>query len=379
MAKRDCYEILGISKTASADEIKKAYRKLAMQYHPDRNPGDKTAEEKFKEASDAYAILSDENKRKMYDQYGYRGVEDGAGGGGNPFGGFEDIFGGGFSSGGGFEDLFGSFFKGGFGGGHHSSQAQRGNDLLYTMEITLEDAVLGKTTEISFEKDCKCEKCNGSGSRSGKGRKTCPTCHGTGQIRRTQGFFSMATNCTTCYGTGSIIEDPCPGCRGTGIGKKKINKTIKIPAGIDNGKKMILRGEGDEGPNGGSAGDLIIKFVVKPHQYYQRNGNDLKLFIPISYMQAILGDEISIKLLNGKSVKVKIPENCENGKILRVRNEGVEILGSAGRKGDLYLQLIIEVPAKTTKEAKNLLEKLREIEGENKQPQPKKISEVPFK
>lgn len=378
MAKRDCYEILGISKTASADEIKKAYRKLAMQYHPDRNPGDKTAEEKFKEASDAYAILSDENKRKMYDQYGYRGVEDGGGGGsGNPFGGFEDIFSGGFG-GGGFEDLFGSFFKGGFGGGHHGSQAQRGNDLLYTMEITLEDAVLGKTTEISFEKDCKCEKCNGSGSRSGKGRKTCPTCHGTGQIRRTQGFFSMATNCPTCYGTGSIIEDPCPGCRGSGIGKKKISKTIKIPAGIDNGKKMILRGEGDEGANNGSAGDLIIKFNVKPHQYYQRNGNDLKLFIPINYTQAVLGDEINIKLLSGKSVKVKIPENCENGKILRVRNEGVEFLGSAGRKGDLYLQLIIEVPAKTTKEEKLLLEKLRKLEGENKQPHPKKISEVSF-
>lgn len=378
MAKRDCYEILGISKTASADEIKKAYRKLAMQYHPDRNPGDKTAEEKFKEASDAYAILSDENKRKMYDQYGYRGVEDGGGGSGNPFSGFEDIFGGGFG-GGGFEDLFGSFFKGGFGGGHHGSQAQRGNDLLYTMEITLEDAVLGKTTDISFEKDCKCEKCNGSGSRSGKGKKTCPTCHGAGQIRRTQGFFSMATNCPTCFGAGSIIEDPCPGCRGTGIGKKKISKTIKIPAGIDNGKKMILRGEGDEGANNGSAGDLIIKFNVKPHQYYQRNGNDLKLFIPITYTQAVLGDKINIKLLNGKSLDVKIPENCENGKILRVRNEGVEILGSTGRKGDLYLQLIIEVPSKTTKEEKNLLEKLRKLENENKQPQPKKISEVFFK
>ncbi|MBQ2294362.1 MAG: molecular chaperone DnaJ [Spirochaetales bacterium] len=372
MAKRDCYEILGISKTASADEIKKAYRKLAMQYHPDRNPGDKVAEEKFKEASDAYAILSDENKRKMYDQYGYRGVEEGGGGSGFG-GGFEDIFGGGFS--GGFEDLFGSFFGG---GSRRTSQSQRGNDLLYTMEITLEDAVLGKTTEISFEKDCKCEKCHGSGSRSGKGKKTCPTCHGAGQVRRTQGFFSMATNCPTCYGSGSVIEDPCSGCRGTGIGKKKISKTIKVPAGIDSGKKMILRGEGDEGPNGGSAGDLILKFIVKPHQYYQRSGNDLKLFIPITYMQAVLGDDINIKLLNEKSIKVKIPENCENGKILRIRNEGVEILGSAGRKGDLYLQFIIDVPAKSSKEEKALLEKLRELRGENKQPQPKKLSEIPF-
>lgn len=377
MAKRDCYEILGISKTASADEIKKAYRKLAMQYHPDRNPGDKVAEEKFKEASDAYAILSDENKRKMYDQYGYSGVEGGSGGGGG-FGGFEDIFSGGFGGGGfgGFEDLFGSFFGGG--SSRRSSQAQRGNDLLYTMEITLEDAVLGKSTEISFEKDCKCEKCHGSGSRSGKGKKTCPTCHGAGQVRRTQGFFSMATSCPTCYGSGSVIDDPCPGCRGTGIGKKKINKTIKIPAGIDNGKKMILRGEGDEAPNGGSAGDLIVKFKVKPHQYYQRIGNDLKLFIPITYMQAVLGDEINIKLLNEKNIKVKVPENCENGKTLRIKNEGVEILGSAGRKGDLYLQFIVEVPTKSSKEEKALLEKLKELRDGNKQPQPKKISEIPF-
>jgi molecular chaperone DnaJ len=188
----------------------------------------------------------------------------------------------------------------------------------------------------------------------------------------------MATNCPTCYGSGIIIDDPCPGCRGSGIGKKKINKTIKIPAGIDNGKKMILRGEGDEAPNGGVAGDLIIKFSVKPHQYFQRIGNDLKLFIPITYMQAVLGDKISIKLLNEKTIEVKIPENCENGKVLRIRNEGVEILGSAGRKGDLYLQFIIDVPSKSSKEEKELLEKLKALRADNKQPQPKKLSDIPF-
>lgn len=375
MAKRDYYEVLGVSKTASGDEIKKSYRKLAMQYHPDKNPGDKKAEEKFKEASEAYAVLSDENKRKRYDQFGFQGVE--GMGGGNPFqgGGFEEAFSG---FGGGFEDILNSFFGGGFSGGssRRSSRPQRGSDLLYTLEINLEDAVLGKTVEITYDRNAKCEVCRGSGSKNGSGKKKCPDCGGTGQVRRTQGFFSVATTCSRCRGMGEIIEDPCHTCNGTGIVKKRITKTVKIPAGIDTGKKIIIRGEGDEGPDGTVSGDLLIKFVIRPHLYYIREGNDLKIHLPISYTQAVLGDEINMKLLDGKTIKVKIPANCENGKTLRMKGAGVESIEMAGRKGDLYIQFFVEVPSKITKEERSILEKLREVRGENHSPVPKRLSEV---
>ncbi|HBD93315.1 MAG: molecular chaperone DnaJ [Spirochaetes bacterium GWF1_31_7] len=369
MAKRDYYEVLGVQKNASVDEIKKAYRKLAMQYHPDKNPGDKAAEDKFKEATESYTILSDENKRSRYDQFGFAGVEGQSGG--NPFEGGGD-FGDAFS---GFEDIFSSFFGGGFGGGGSSrrGRTQRGSDLLYTLEISLEDAALGKNVDITYERHVKCDSCRGTGSKSSSGKKRCPECGGSGQVRRTQGFFSVASTCGRCRGTGEIIEDPCPSCSGSGLKREKNTKNIKIPAGIDSGKRIIIRGEGDAGPEGTQSGDLHIKFVVKHHNYFVREGYDLKLHIPISYTQAALGDEINVKTIDSKTIKIKIPAGCENGKVLRIKNAGIEYLESAGRKGDLFIQVFVDVPSKISKEEKMILEKLREIKPEVLTPTPMKI------
>lgn len=374
MAKRDYYEVLGVGKSASADEVKKAYRKLAMQYHPDKNPGDAAAETKFKEATEAYTVLSDAEKRKMYDQFGFAGVEGQAGGNpfqGGGFSGFDDAFSG-------FEDIFSSFFGGGFGsgsggGGSRRARTQRGSDLLYTLEITLEDAALGKSTDIVYERHVKCDSCKGSGSKSGSGKKRCPECGGSGQVRRTQGFFSVATTCQRCRGAGEIIDDPCPPCGGSGLKREKITKTIKIPAGIDSGKRIVIRGEGDAGPEGSVSGDLHIKFVVKQHEYFIREGYDLKIIIPISYTQAVLGDEINVKTIDSKTIKLKIPAGCENGKTLRVKGAGIEYLESSGRKGDLYIQVVIDVPVKLSKEEKDLLEKLSKVNPGEKTPKPMKI------
>ncbi len=374
MAKRDYYEVLGVPKTASSDDIKKAYRKLAMQHHPDRNPGNKESEEKFKEASEAYSVLSDETKKARYDQYGFAGVD---GSGGNPFGGggnysgFEDIFSG-------FDDVFSSFFGGGggFGGNsRRSSRPQRANDLLYNLEITLEDAALGKKIDISYERNVRCTACSGKGSKSGSGKKRCPECGGSGQVRRTQGFFSIQVPCSKCNGTGEIIEDPCPSCSGKGVVRKKNTKSIKIPAGIDNGKRIIIRGEGDEGPDGVESGDLHIKFNVKQHDYFIREGNDLLVEIPISFTQAILGDEISVKNIDSKVIKLKIPVGCENGKVLRIKGSGIEDINNASRKGDLYIKLTIDIPDKISKSEKELLEKFREVHGEESTPTPKKVNQ----
>ncbi len=366
--KRDYYEVLGVTKSASVDDIKKAYRKLAMKYHPDKNPGDKSAEEKFKEATEAYTILADPQKRKQYDQFGFAGVEGMfAGQGGNPFAGggfsgFEDIFGG-------FEDIFSSFF----GGGGQRSRARKGNDLLYNMEISLEDAVLGKKVDISYDRLATCEKCHGSGSSSGTGKKTCPNCGGSGQIRRSQGFFSIATTCPRCGGYGEVIENPCMSCQGRGVLSRRITKTIKIPPGIDNGKRIIIRGEGDAGENGAMPGDLHIKFNVKPHPYFIRDDNDLVMEIPISFTQAVLGSEISIDTIDSKTIKLKVPPGCENGKILRVKGAGVPDINSSDR-GDLYIRVIVEVPKHLTKNEKNLLEQFKSLHGENLKPSPLKIS-----
>jgi molecular chaperone DnaJ len=349
--KRDYYEVLGVTKTASVDDIKKAYRKLAMKYHPDKNPGDKTAEEKFKEATEAYTVLADPQKRKQYDQFGFAGVDGMFGGqGGNPFAGggfsgFEDIFSG-------FEDIFSSFFGGGGGFGGGSSQrnrTKRGNDLLYNMEITLEDAVLGKKVDITYDRLASCEKCHGSGSNSGSGKKTCPNCGGSGQVRRSQGFFSIATTCPRCGGYGEVIENPCPSCQGRGVISKRVTKSIKIPPGIDNGKRIIIRGEGDAGENGAPSGDLHIKFHVKPHPFYIRDDNDLIMEIPISFTQAVLGSEVSIDTIDNKTIKLKIPAGCENGKILRVKGAGVPDINSSENKGDLYIKVNVEVPKHLTK------------------------------
>ncbi len=373
MDKRDYYEVLGVSKTASADEIKKAYRKLAMTYHPDKNPDNKEAEAKFKEASEAYSVLSDDSKRQQYDQFGFQGMNGGFGGG-SGFGGFEDMFSGFGGGGGGFEDIFGSFFGGG--ASRRSNRPTRGQDLLYTLNITLEDAVLGKAVEISYEKATRCSDCGGTGSRSGKGKTTCPDCGGSGQVRRSQGFFSVASTCSRCQGQGEIVSDPCTSCSGRGVKSQKIKKTVEIPAGIDSGKKIIIRGEGDDGMRGLPAGDLILKFAVQEHKYFIREGNDLKIHIPISYTQAILGDDVNLKLLSGKQIKVKVPEHCENGKVLRVKGAGVDASSINGRKGDLYIELLVDIPSKISKDEKELLKKIRELKGEDDTPTPKSVRDV---
>jgi len=372
MTKRDYYEVLGVSKTASLDEIKKAYRKLAMQYHPDRNPGDKRAEEKFKEATEAYTVLADPEKRKQYDQFGFAGVDGMFSGGQNPFSGgfsgFSDIF----SD---FEDIFSSFFGGGFGSSSgRERRGRRGRDIVYNLEISLSGAVEGKKVDITFDRMTPCEKCNGSGSSSGTGRTACPACGGTGQIRRSQGFFSIATPCPKCNGTGEVVKNPCLSCSGTGAVLKKVTKTIKVPQGIDNGKMIIIRGEGHAGENGAPAGDLHIKFRIKPHPYFLREGDDLIAEIPISFTQAVLGAEINIDTIDGKTIKLKIPAGCENGKVLRVKNVGMPKLDSPLIRGDMYIRVFIDVPKSLTREERRILEQFRELHGENPKPTPMKIS-----
>jgi molecular chaperone DnaJ len=374
MAKRDYYEVLGVSKSASTDDIKKSYRKLAMQHHPDKNPGNKEAEEKFKEATEAYTVLADEEKRKRYDQFGFAGIE-GMGGGGNPFQGggfdFDDVFSG-------FEDIFSSFFGGSSGfrsGGGDRRRTSRGSDLLYNLDISLEDAASGKKIDITYDKQSTCDVCNGVGSKNGSGKKRCPDCGGSGQVRRSQGFFSISTPCPRCHGAGDIIENPCPACGGNGVVSKRVTKSVKIPTGIDNGKRIIIKGEGDAGENGSTPGDLHIKFRVKPHDYFYRDGNNLILEIPISFTQSILGDEISITTLDNKTIKLKIPAGCENGKVLRVKGAGMPYLESPDHKGDLYIRVSIEIPKHIGKEEKRLLEEFRKIHGEDQKPTPNKLSD----
>jgi molecular chaperone DnaJ len=371
MAKRDYYEVLGVPKTSSVDEVKKAYRKLAMQYHPDRNPGNKQAEEKFKEATEAYTVLADDEKRKRYDQYGFAGVE-GMQGGGNPFQGgnfdFDDIFSG-------FEDIFSSFFGGSGGGSRGGRRVKRGSDLLYNLDISLEDAAYGKKIDITYDKKIICDVCHGTGSKGGEGKRRCPDCGGSGQVRRSQGFFSISTPCPRCHGTGDIIDNPCPSCGGNGILSKKTTKNIKIPAGIDNGKRIIIKNEGDAGENGSPSGDLHIKFRIRDHEYFYREGANLIMEIPISITQAILGDEININTLDNKTIKLKIPASCENGKILRIKNAGVPYLENPEHKGDLYIRVNLDIPKHITKEEKKILEEFRTIHGENQSPTPKKLKE----
>lgn len=372
MAKRDYYEVLGVPRNASIDEIKKAYRKLAMKYHPDRNPGNKEAEEKFKEATEAYTVLADPEKRRQYDQYGFAGVDGMFSGRENPFegfSGFEDIFSG-------FEDIFSSFFGGGFGSStRYKKRVKKGSDLLYTLDISLADAVEGKKVDITFERLEPCDRCHGTGSASGGGRSICPECGGIGQIRRSQGFFSISTTCPRCRGSGEVINNPCFACSGTGLVMKRVTKTIKIPPGIDSGKRIIIRGEGNAGEDGAPYGDLHIKFNIKPHPYFIRQGDDLLTQIPISFTQAVLGGEINVETIDGKMVKVKIPAGCENGKVLRIKNVGMPKLENPSVRGDMYIKLVIDVPKSLTREERRILEQFRDIHGENPKPQPVRISE----
>jgi molecular chaperone DnaJ len=367
VAKRDYYEVLGLQKGASKDDIKKAYRKLAIQYHPDKNPGNKEAEEKFKEATEAYEILADDQKKTAYDQFGFAGVEGMSGGQdfSSTFHGFEDIFGD-------FSGIFDTFF----GGSRRSSGSggvRQGSNLRYDIEIPFKDAVFGTKIEIQYSHNESCPSCKGTGAAGGSGKKVCPTCQGSGQVRHNQGFFSVASTCPSCGGEGYIIEHPCKECGGSGTQKKRQKIMVTIPTGVENGKRVVIPRQGDAGPNGGPPGDLYVFIRVKPHEYFERQDLDLYCAVPISVTQAALGADIHVATLDGKNILVKIPSGIQNGKMLRVRDEGVP---SAGRRGSLYIKVMVQVPAKLSRRGRELMEELSQVEGENDSPKPIPLAEM---
>ncbi len=374
MAKRDYYEVLGVAKGTSKDDIKKAYRKLAIQFHPDKNPGDKASEEKFKEATEAYEVLSDDKKRAAFDQYGFAGVDQMAGGHdySNVYRDFEDIFGD-------FSGIFDSFFGGGgrrSGAGRGRPTVQRGSDLRYDLELPFTEAAFGTKTEISFSRHVACEACTGSGSQNGGGKKVCPTCGGAGQVRRSSGFFSIASACPSCAGEGQVIEKPCPKCSGSGLTKKNQRIKVSIPAGIEDGKRINIAEQGDTGPNGGPAGDLYVFIHVLAHEHFERDGADLYCVIPIDIVQASLGADIVVETLDKRQIKVKIAPATQNAKILRIRGEGVPFLNSAERRGDLYLKIRVEVPKKLSSKGKALLKEFGDAEGQTDHPKPVPLAQL---
>ena len=345
MAKRDYYEILGVQRGASDDELKKAYRRLAMKYHPDRNEGNADAEAKFKEAKEAYDVLSDAQKRQAYDQFGHDAVSNSAGAGG-PGGaagaGFGDIF----------DSVFGDIFGGGM-GGRGGERVYRGADLRYDLELSLEDAVSGSTIKIRVPKMVGCHTCNGSGAKKGSTPADCPTCNGVGQVRMQQGFFSVQQTCPQCRGQGKIIKDPCSTCNGKG--RIRDNKTIsvKVPPGVDTGDRIRLSGEGEAGENGGPSGDLYVHVIVKDHPIFTRDGNDLYCDVPISFTTAALGGELEVPTLDGR-VKLKIPAETQSGKLFRLRGKGVSTVRTSG-KGDLLCRAVVETPVRLSRQQKELL------------------------
>ncbi|MDR0998348.1 MAG: molecular chaperone DnaJ [Treponema sp.] len=373
MAKRDYYEVLGVEKNASKDDIKKAYRKLAMQYHPDKNPGNKEAGEKFKEAAEAYEILSDDQKKAAYDQFGFAGVEGMSGASHGDFSqafrGFEDIFG----DLGGFGNIFDTFFGGGRRTGGGGNGVRQGANLRYDVEIPFKDAVFGTKVEIQYSRNETCPACHGSGAAGGSGKKLCPTCQGSGQVRHSQGFFSVASTCPSCGGEGYIIEHPCKECGGSGAQKKRQKIMVTIPPGVENGRRLIVSRQGDAGPNGGSPGDLYVFIRVRPHEYFERQDLDLYCAVPISVPQAALGAEIHVSTLDGKTIKVKVPPGIQNGKMLRIRDEGIP---SGSRRGSLFIKFMVQIPAKLSKRGRELMEELSRAEGENESPKPIPLSEL---
>jgi len=358
MSKRDYYEILEVSVTASEGEIKKAYRKLAMRHHPDRNPDNKEAEDKFKEASEAYEVLSDAQKRQAYDQFGHAGVDGSAGQGGFGGGGFAD-----------FGDIFGDIFGGGFGGGHRGPQP--GNDLQYELEVSLEDAVAGTTVDVRIPTKELCDSCDGSGAEPGSDVETCPTCHGVGQVRVQQGFFAVSRTCPNCHGTGKLIKTPCKTCRGEGYKHSSKTLSVKIPAGVDNGDRIRLQGEGEAGEPGAPHGDLYVRIRVKEHKIFQRDGNTLFCDMPLSFATATLGGTMDVPTLNGKA-NLKIPAGTQSGQRFKLGGKGVKSVRSS-HVGDMIVEVHIETPVKLTSEQKELLKAFDEsLQGKHhKQHSPK--------
>lgn len=346
-SKKDYYEVLGVNRDASEEDIKKSYRKLAMKYHPDRNPDNPKAEEQFKEAKEAYETLSDDQKRAAYDQYGHAAFENGGGGAGAGFGGagFGDAFG----------DIFGDIFGGGGSRSGQRNNVYRGADLRYNMEISLEDAAKGIESKIRIPVQASCETCKGTGAKSGKSAVTCSTCGGHGQVRMQQGFFSVQQTCPKCHGTGKVIrdEDKCGTCHGAG--RTKINKTlsVKIPAGVDEGDRIRLSGEGEAGVNGGPTGDLYVVIHLKQHEMFQRDGGNLHCEMPISFTTAALGGEIEVPTLGG-SAKMKIPPETQTGGVFRLKGKGIKPLRQS-ENGDLMVHVVVETPVKLTEHQKKLL------------------------
>ncbi|MFL1914479.1 molecular chaperone DnaJ [Plesiomonas shigelloides] len=347
MAKRDYYEILGVSREADEREIKKAYKRLAMKYHPDRNQGDKESEDRFKEIKEAYEILTDAQKKAAYDQYGHAAFEQGGMGGAGGFGGGAD-----------FSDIFGDVFGDIFGGGRRSQRASRGADLRYTMELTLEEAVRGVTKEIKVPTMVACDVCDGSGAKAGTKATTCPTCHGAGQVQMRQGFFAVQQTCPTCHGRGQIIQEPCNKCHGEGRVQKTKTLSVKIPAGVDTGDRIRLSGEGEAGEFGAPAGDLYVQVHVKDHPIFKREDNNLYCEVPISFTMAALGGEVEVPTLDGR-VNLKIPAETQTGRMFRMRGKGVKSV-RGGAVGDLMCRVVVETPVKLSERQKELLKELEE-------------------
>jgi molecular chaperone DnaJ len=348
MSKRDYYEVLGVSKDTDPKDIKKAYRRVAMKYHPDRNPDDPDADDKFKEATEAYDVLMDAEKRQAYDNYGHAGVDPSMGGGGS--GNFSDVFG----------DVFGDIFGGG-GGGRGRGGPQRGSDLRYTLDITLEDAVKGTTVEIRVPTLAGCDTCDGSGAKKGSKPTTCGTCGGVGQVRMQQGFFQVQQTCPTCRGKGKSISDPCGSCHGEGRVERTKTLSVKVPPGVDTGDRIRLSGEGEAGPDGGPAGDLFVQMSVQQHAIFERDGKNLYCEVPITFVDAALGGELEVPTLNGR-VKLKIPAETQTGKLFRLRGKGVKPV-RGGSVGDLLCRAVLETPVGLTKRQKELLNELQESLG----------------
>lgn len=350
MSKRDYYEVLGVQKNASEDELKKAFRRLAMKYHPDRNPDDAEAEAKFKEAKEAYEVLADQNKRSAYDQFGHAGVDQAGMGGARGGAGFGDIF----------EDIFGDIFGGGRRGG--GNRAYRGSDLQYNLELSLEEAVVGKEVDIRIPAMKTCDTCSGTGAKKGTHPQTCSTCHGQGQVRIQQGFFSIQQTCPQCHGNGKVITDPCPSCHGQGRIEEHKTLSVKIPAGVDTGDRIRLSGEGEAGLNGGPAGDLYVQVFVKEHELFTREGDNLFCNVPIRFTTAAIGGEMEVPTLDGK-VTLKIPPETQTGKKFRLRNKGVKSVRSSST-GDLVCTVIVETPVNLTKRQRELLEEFDQTMSE---------------
>ncbi len=366
MSKRDYYEVLGVSRDVNEADLKKAYRRLAMKYHPDRNQDNPEAEDKFKEAKEAYDILSDAQKRAAYDQYGHAGVDPSAAAGAGGFGGganFSDIFG----------DVFGDIFGGGGGGRGGRSRAYRGSDLRYNLDLSLEDAVFGTTVKIKIPTLVSCKTCAGTGAKKGTDPVTCTTCGGTGQVRIQQGFFSVQQTCPHCHGAGKTIKDPCGDCHGQGRVEERKTLSVKVPAGVDNGDRIRLSGEGEAGENGGPSGDLYVQVHVKPHPIFERDASNLHCQVPISVTTAALGGELEIPTLNGR-VKLKIPAETQTGKLFRLKGKGVSPV-RGGPTGDLLCKVIVETPVKLSAKQRELLQELENsMSGDNKQHNPQSRS-----